>query len=56
MNMVLDYVLVVIFRLGIRGAASATVISQAAAAGLAVFHLCRKDKLILRNLNLCCVS
>lgn len=44
MNMVLDYVFVVILRLGIRGAASATVISQAAAAGLAVFHLCRKDK------------
>ena len=44
MNIVLDYVFVVILRLGIRGAASATVISQAAAAGLAVFHLCRKDK------------
>ena len=44
MNMVLDYVFVVILRLGIRGAASATVISQAAAAGLAVFHLCSKDK------------
>lgn len=36
MNMVLDYVFVVIIRLGIRGVASATVISQAAAAGLAV--------------------
>ena len=44
MNIVLDYVFVVILRLGIRGAASATVISQAAAAGLAVFHLRRKDK------------
>ena len=44
MNIVLDYVFVVILRLGIRGAASATVISQAAAAGLAVFHLCSKDK------------
>jgi len=39
MNIVLDYVFVVILRLGIRGASSATVISQAAAAGLSVAEL-----------------
>ena len=44
MNMVLDYVFVALFRLGIQGAAFATVLSQIAATGLTVFHLYRKDK------------
>lgn len=44
MNIVLDYVFVALFRLGIQGAAFATVLSQIAAAGLTVFHLYRKDK------------
>ena len=44
MNIVLDYVFVALFRLGIQGAAFATVLSQIAAAGLTVFHLYRKDR------------
>lgn len=44
MNIVLDYVFVALFRLGIQGAAFATVLSQIAAAGLTVFQLYRKDK------------
>ena len=44
MNIGLDYVLVAYFRLGIRGAAWATVLSQVTAAGLIVFHLYRNDK------------
>lgn len=41
MNIVLDYVFVACFRLGIRGAAFATLLSQTAAGGLAVFHYAR---------------
>ncbi|NBH32902.1 MATE family efflux transporter [Clostridiaceae bacterium] len=44
MNIGLDYVFVAYFRLGIRGAAWATVLSQVTAAGLIVFHLYRNDK------------
>lgn len=44
MNIVLDYVFVAALRLGIRGAAFATVLSQIVAAGLIVFYLDRKDK------------
>lgn len=44
LNIVLDYFFVAHFKLGIRGAALATVLSQIAAAGLIVFHLYRKDK------------
>ena len=44
MNIVLDYVFVAQFMLGIQGAAFATVLSQIAAAGLTVFHLYQKDK------------
>lgn len=44
MNIVLDYVFVAYFRLGIRGAAWATVLSQVTVAGLIVFHLYRNDK------------
>lgn len=44
MNAVLDYVFVAQLRLGIQGAAFATVLSQIAAAGLTVFHLYRKDR------------
>lgn len=44
MNIGLDYVFVAYFRLGIRGAAWATVLSQVTAAGLTVFHLYRNDK------------
>lgn len=44
LNIVLDYLFVAYFRLGIRGTAFATVISQIAAAVLIIFHLYRKDK------------
>lgn len=44
MNIVLDYVFVAYFRLGIRGAAWATVLSQVTVAGLIVFHLYQNDK------------
>lgn len=47
MNIGLDHVFVAILRLGIRGAAWATVLSQVTAAGLTVFHLYRKDKEVL---------
>jgi putative MATE family efflux protein len=44
LNIMLDYLFVAYFGLGICGAALATVISQIAAAGLIIFHLYRKDK------------
>lgn len=44
LNIVLDYLFVAYFGLGIRGAALATVISQIMAAGLIISHLYRKDK------------
>ena len=54
-NIILDILLVVVFRLGIEGAAIATVLSQFISAGLVVIALCRLNediRLSLRGLSI----
>ena len=48
LNILLDYLFVASFGWGIAGAASATVLSQALAAGLTVWHLYRQEQTVLR--------
>lgn len=48
MNMILDYVLVYVFRLGVAGAAVATALSQIAGAMIPTVYFLRKNKSLLR--------